>query len=59
MESSNPCVLTFPVDKAIFLREENAKLYGQFAYFLGKFFVDILSNLPLPILDTVISKLII
>lgn len=28
MESVNPCVLTFPVDKAIFLREENAKLYG-------------------------------
>ncbi|EAR84815.1 ABC transporter family protein (macronuclear) [Tetrahymena thermophila SB210] len=55
MESVNPCVLTFPVDKATFLREENAKLYGQFAYFTGKFLVDILSNLPLPILDTLIA----
>ena len=58
MESVNPCVLTFPVDKAIFLREENAKLYGQIAYFTGKLIIDILTNLPLPILDSVICKIL-
>lgn len=56
MESVNPCVLTFPVDKAVFLREENAKLYRSFSYFIGKLIIDIITNFPLPILDTVIGK---
>jgi hypothetical protein len=36
MTSLNPAVLTFPPQRAVFLREENSKLYTVSSYFFGK-----------------------
>lgn len=36
MASLNPTILTFPSERAVFLKEENAKLYRVSSYFLGK-----------------------
>lgn len=32
----NPVMIQFPAERAVFLREENSKLYSTAAYFLGK-----------------------
>jgi hypothetical protein len=49
MMTLNPCILTFPAERAVFLREENAKLYTVGPYFLGKFFVDIVPTIIFPV----------
>jgi hypothetical protein len=36
MASLNPTILTFPAERAVFLKEENSKLYRTFSYFMGK-----------------------
>lgn len=33
-------VLTFPLEKGVFLKEENAKMYSMSSYYLGKVIID-------------------
>jgi len=50
-----PCILTFPSERAVFLREENAKLYTVGPYFLGKFLVDMVPTIIFPVICSAIS----
>ena len=54
MMTLNPCILTFPSERAVFLREENAKLYTVGPYFIGKFLVDLLPTIIFPALSSLI-----
>jgi hypothetical protein len=54
MTSLNPNMLTFPQQRAVFLREENAKLYTTFPYFVGKLIVDIVPSIIFPIICSLI-----
>ncbi|CAD8196359.1 unnamed protein product [Paramecium octaurelia] len=47
-------VLGFAVEREVFLREENSKLYSAFSYFIGKQFVEV----PFCILQPLILQLI-
>ncbi|KAL4512208.1 hypothetical protein ABPG72_005210 [Tetrahymena utriculariae] len=51
MMTLNPCVLTFPSERAVFLREENAQLYTVSPYFLGKFIVDAFPAAIFPVIS--------
>ncbi|KAL4474977.1 hypothetical protein ABPG74_001673 [Tetrahymena malaccensis] len=50
MEAMNPCALTIPLERQVFLREENSKLYKIIPYFFGKLFVDLVSDFIIPII---------
>lgn len=47
--------MTFPQQRAVFLREENAKLYTIVPYFFGKLLVDIVPAILFPILTGIIA----
>lgn len=36
MDNIFPIVLTYPIERAVYLREENSKLYSTFSYVTGK-----------------------
>ncbi|EAR86558.2 ABC-2 family transporter protein (macronuclear) [Tetrahymena thermophila SB210] len=55
MSTLFPIVLTFPMEKAVFLKEENAKLYSVTAYFIAKTLVESVLSLICPIIYIVIS----
>ena len=44
-----PIILQFSVEREVFLREENAKIYTTFSYFVGKSTVDMPFMLITPI----------
>ncbi|KAL4512254.1 hypothetical protein ABPG72_005256 [Tetrahymena utriculariae] len=48
-------VLTLPTEKAVFLKEENSKLYSVQAYFMAKVLVESILSLLCPIIFIVIS----
>ncbi|KAL4474973.1 hypothetical protein ABPG74_001669 [Tetrahymena malaccensis] len=50
MESMNAATLSIPIERQVFLREENSKLYKIFPYFFGKLFVDLVADLIIPII---------
>lgn len=50
MSSLGPVLIQFPAERAVFLREENSKLYTSFAYFLGKSTVEIPFLIIIPII---------
>ncbi len=37
----NPVILTFPAERGVFLKEENAKLYKTSSYFTGSKYYNI------------------
>jgi len=41
MSAMNPVILTFPAERAVFLKEENAKLYRTTSYFFGRTMIEI------------------
>jgi ABC-type multidrug transport system permease subunit len=41
MSSMNPVILTFPAERGVFLKEENAKLYKAVNYFIGRTLIEI------------------
>jgi hypothetical protein len=41
MLSQFPVVLTLPIERPVFLKEENSKLYTVFSYFIGSTTIDI------------------
>jgi hypothetical protein len=45
MMSLNPCMLTFPAEKVVFLKEEGANLYSLGPYFMSKFVLEILCSM--------------
>ena len=51
----NPCILTFPSERAVFLREENAKLYTVGPYFIGKLLIDLIPTIIFPIICSLID----
>lgn len=55
MMTLNPCILTFPSDRAVFLREENARLYKVFPYFIGKFMVDLIPTIFFPVISSLVA----
>lgn len=54
MMTLNPCILTFPSERAVFLREENAKLYSVGPYFMGKFIVDAFPSVFFPAISALV-----
>lgn len=54
MTSLNPCILTFPSERAVFLREENVKMYSVASYFFGKWLVDLLPAIFSPVMSSLI-----
>ncbi|KAL4474983.1 hypothetical protein ABPG74_001679 [Tetrahymena malaccensis] len=55
MQQLQFCILTFPIQKPIFLREENAKLYTAGSYFLGQYFIDMIPAIVFPIVTSLVS----
>jgi len=55
MMTLNPCILTFPSQRAVFLREENAKLYTVGPYFVGKFIIDLIPTIIFPTISSLIG----
>ncbi|KAL4437737.1 hypothetical protein ABPG74_012412 [Tetrahymena malaccensis] len=54
MMALKPCILTFPSERAVFLREENSKLYTVGPYFIGKYIIDILPCIISPALSSIV-----
>lgn len=52
--SMSPVILTFPLEKAVFLKEHGNKMYSVFSYFLSRN----ISEFPLMLFGTVASSLI-
>ncbi len=44
IKSVLPCVLTFPAEKVVFLKEKGSKLYSQGPYFLSKFIIEVIPS---------------
>lgn len=57
MEAMNPCALSIPLERQVFLREENSKMYKIGPYFLGKLFVDLVSDIIIPIIFASIGNI--
>ena len=36
MSNLNPVIITFGIERGVFLKEENAKMYTTWTYFIGK-----------------------
>lgn len=49
MNSMLPIVLTIPTERPVFLKEENARLYGVVPYFFSKFVVESILVVAIPI----------
>lgn len=50
MNSMLPIVLTIPTERAVFLKEENSKMYAVSAYFFSKLIVESIMVLLLPLI---------
>ncbi|EAR86501.1 ABC-2 family transporter protein (macronuclear) [Tetrahymena thermophila SB210] len=55
MNTLFPIVLSFPLEKAVFLKEENAKLYSIGAYLLAKSIVESILSFICPVIFIAIS----
>ncbi|EAR86682.2 ABC transporter family protein (macronuclear) [Tetrahymena thermophila SB210] len=55
MMSLNPCLVSFPSMRGVFLREDNSKLYTVFAYFFGRLVVEIIPSIIAPIVYGIIQ----
>ncbi|EWS74863.1 ABC transporter family protein (macronuclear) [Tetrahymena thermophila SB210] len=55
MTSLNPCLLSFPTFRNVFLREQNSKFYTIFAYFFGRLVVEIIPCIVVPIIQGIIQ----
>ena len=49
-----PVQLVFPMDRTVFLKEESAKLYSTFAYFMSRNIIEIPYSIIFPLLQTLI-----
>ncbi|EAR86486.1 ABC transporter family protein (macronuclear) [Tetrahymena thermophila SB210] len=49
------CILTFPIQRPVFLREENAKLYTTAPYFIGQYLVDMVPAIIFPIITSLVA----
>jgi hypothetical protein len=38
MENLNSMIVTFGIERGVFLKEENSKMYSTFTYFMAKFY---------------------
>lgn len=56
MESLNPCLLSLPLERFVFLREYNSKLYYLSPYFFSKLIVDLATDIIVPIIFSAVSK---
>jgi ABC-type multidrug transport system permease subunit len=54
MLALSPVMISFPVERAVFLKEENSKLYSTMAYFVGKSSVEIPFMIVLPVVQQLI-----
>lgn len=50
MQSMMGMVINFPLEKPVFLREENSKYYGTFAYLTGKLCLEWILTFLFPVL---------
>jgi ABC-type multidrug transport system permease subunit len=54
MLALSPVMISFPIERAVFLKEENSKLYSTMAYFVGKSSVEIPFMIVLPVVQQLI-----
>jgi len=54
MNALNPVELVFPSERGVFLKEEGAKLYSTFSYFLSRNIVELPTSIIFPMLMTLI-----
>lgn len=54
MSSLGPTALTFPVERAVFLKEENSRLYGVLPYFLSRSAIEIPYLILMPMIYVLI-----
>jgi len=54
MSALNPVMLTFPSERAVFLKEENAKLYRISSYFFGRTIIELPFSIIIPLIFTLI-----
>lgn len=50
MESAMPNVLTFPLERGVFLKEYNLKMYSLSSYFVGKNLPEFPINFIMPLI---------
>lgn len=55
MSSMSPVILTFPMEKTVFLKEQGNKMYSVFSYFLSRNIVE----LPLLVIGPILNALIV
>jgi hypothetical protein len=54
MTSLNPVMLTFPLEKSVFSRENNSNMYRVISYYIGKSIIEI----PMIVLVPIIVSLV-
>lgn len=54
MSSLSPVILTFPMEKAVFLKEQSSKMYSVAAYYLSRNVVEIPYLLIIPMITSII-----
>ncbi|KAL4474978.1 hypothetical protein ABPG74_001674 [Tetrahymena malaccensis] len=54
MMNLKPSIITFPSQRAVFLREENAKFYSVGPYFIAKVLVDMIPAIIFPIICSLV-----
>ena len=54
MLSMLPVILTFPIERSVFLKEENSKLYTVKAYFIGRSLFELPFLIIFPLMLTLI-----
>ncbi len=59
MMSLNPVILTFPIERLVFLREENSKMYNVTAYYIAKNIVETPLLLFTPLISAIIDYFMI
>lgn len=55
MSAMSPVILTFPLEKAVFLKEQSSKLYSVFPYFISRNIIE----LPIQVIVPLINSLIV
>lgn len=55
MMSMQPVILTFPTERALFLKEENSRMYTVSAYYFGRSFTEFPTLLLFPTIFSLIS----
>ncbi len=58
-QSFNPVIITFPLERAIFLREQNSGLYGVYAYYIARIFPETLMAIFFPCILTPITYFLV